>query len=257
MLRLKEIEIKMKKQNGLTLIEILVVVAVLALLLLALFKVFKVDVNRSKDAERKADLQEIKLAFENYYNDHQTYPPEEVLADCQSEALRPYLKNVPCDPETGEPYLYLPAPGDGDNSAGYRLLSILTNKSDPVIEKIGCQDGCGVPEDHPLASSSFNYVYGIAEGVPLVLRRTALPTVTLTSTPTSSPTPVPTVADSYCDSHLCYCCSNSAFSSPESCNVWTRGSKLDEVQEQTDNNCDMGPYRTAAECYSSTPCVRQ
>jgi hypothetical protein len=40
MLRLKEIEIKMKKQNGLILSNILVVVAVLALLLLALFKVF-------------------------------------------------------------------------------------------------------------------------------------------------------------------------------------------------------------------------
>ena len=94
---------KVKQQKGLTLIEILIVVALLMLILMAIFKVFNVDISRTKDAQRKSDLRDIKWAFEDYYNDHQTYPPESFLADCGGDSLMPYLKKVPCDPVTGEP----------------------------------------------------------------------------------------------------------------------------------------------------------
>ena len=107
---------KVKRQKGITLIEVLIVVALLMLIFLALFRSFGKDISRSRDAERKSDLVDIKLAFEDYYNDHQTYPPEEYLADCDGDALQPYLRAVPCDPVTGEPYLYIPFPGDGNNS---------------------------------------------------------------------------------------------------------------------------------------------
>lgn len=244
MLRLNDNKMKVKKQNGLTLIEILIVIALLLLILLALFKVFRVDINRTKDAQRKSDLRDIKLAFEDYYNDHQAYPPEEYLLDCGGDSLEPYLKAVPCDPDTGNPYLYFPYPGNGDNSQGYRVLSILTDLADPTIEKLGCINGCGIPTDHASFGSSLSYVYGIAEGVPLVLDGAAFPTNV--PTPSGTVTPIPTAYPEYCDTHLCYCCASSAYTSDQDCNVWVQG-----------NNCDMGPFTTVSQCYNETPCVRQ
>jgi len=243
MLRLNENKMKVKQQKGLTLTEVLVVVAILMLVLLAIFRVFRVDINRSRDAQRKTDLRDIKLAFEDYYNDNESYPPESFLADCNGPSLQPYLREVPCDPDTGMPYLYMPYPGNGDNSQGYRVLSILADKSDPIIEKLGCQYGCGIPEDNQEFPNSLNYVYGIAEGVPLVLDGAILPTPTTLPTNTATPTPV---EPSYCDTHLCYCCANSAYVSSQDCNVWVQG-----------NNCDMGPYTSVGQCYSETPCAPQ
>lgn len=224
---------KVKQQKGLTLIEVLVVTSILALVTLAVFKVFNTDVNRAKDAKRKSDLREIKLSLEDYYNDHQTYPPENFLLECGGSSLQPYLKSVPCDPVMGTPYLYLPHPGNGDNSKGYRILSILDDHADPVIEELGCQDGCGIPEDNTQIENTSKYVYGVAEGVSLVVKPNA-------------PTPIPTVDRDYCDSNLCYCCAYSAHTSNQDCNVWEQG-----------NNCDIGPYASANHCYSETPCVPQ
>lgn len=235
---------KVKQQKGLTLIEILIVVALLMLILMAIFKVFNVDINRTKDAQRKSDLRDIKLAFEDYYNDHQTYPPESFLADCEGDSLMPYLKKVPCDPVTGEPYLYIPYPGNGNNSQGYRVLSILEDRSDPIVAQLGCQNGCGLPEDNPRFGNSFSYVYGIAEGVALVLEGAVFPTNT--PTPSTTVTPIPTANPEYCDTHLCYCCASSAYTSSQDCNIWVQG-----------NNCDMGPYTTISQCYNETPCAKQ
>jgi len=241
MLRLNDITMKVKRQNGLTLIEVLIVIALLMLILLALFRSFGKDISRSRDAERKSDLAEIKLAFEDYYNDHQTYPPEEYLADCDGDSLQPYLRAVPCDPVTGEPYLYIPFPGNGDNSRGYRVLSILEDDSDPIIAKLGCQNGCGVPEDRPEFPNSSDYVYGIAEGVALSPGNSTNPT--LPASVTFTPGVDPNV---YCETHPCYCCASSSFSTDQDCNIWVQG-----------NNCDMGPYTTLSQCYRETPCQGQ
>lgn len=234
---------KVKQQKGISLIEILIVIALLLLILVAIFRAFRVDINRANDAQRKSDLRDIKLAFEDYYNDRGSYPPESYLADCGGSSLRPYLREVPCDPETGNPYLYLPFPGGGDNTLGYRVLSILADKSDSVIERLGCQNGCGIPEDNSEYGNSLNYVYGIAEGVPLVLDGYTPPT---TPIPTNTATPTPNPELDYCMNNSCYCCANSAYTSSQDCNVWVQG-----------NNCDMGPYVTIAECYNSTPCAPQ
>lgn len=242
MLRLDENKMKVKQQKGITLIEILVVVALLMLVLIAIFRVFRVDVNRANDAKRKSDLHDLKLAFEDYYNDRGSYPPEDYLADCGGPSLQPYLREVPCDPNTGRPYLYMPHPGSGDNTRGYRILSILTDKSDPIIEKLGCLNGCGIPEGNAEYGNSINYVYGIAEGVPLVLEG-----YSATPTPSSNtPTPSPTVNPDYCETNTCYCCANSAYVSNQDCNTWVPG-----------NNCDMGPFTDINSCYDSTPCSSQ
>ncbi len=215
------------RQKGLTLIEILIVVAILLLLLVALFRLFGSGTNRARDAQRKTDLKNIKLAFEDYYNDNQSYPPVETLSDCGGDSLKPYLKTVPCDPSTGEPYLYLPAFGN----YSYRVLSILEDSSDPIIEKLGCIGGCGgIPEGNSKYADREKYVYAIAEGEPLAPGVTA----------------APTAEPGYCETHACYCCSNSAYTTSQDCNVWAASGG---------NNCDMGPYLLIPDCYDNTPCV--
>lgn len=99
----------MKRKSGFTLIELLIVVSILALLLIAVF--FSVSKQRSKaeDARAKGELDRLKIAFEDYYNDHNCYPPAAWFdgpEDCNSQNLRPYMTNLQCDRKTGLPYKY-------------------------------------------------------------------------------------------------------------------------------------------------------
>ena len=159
-----------KSSTGFSLIELLVVVAILALLLIALFLAVQLQLMRSRDAVRKGHLEKIKIAFENYYNDNECYPPTDIffnggtepdsaLCDKPLPELEGYLDTVPCDPDTKKPYTYLTLEG-GAICDGYRLYSKLENENDQGIPRVGCtKDGCG----------SFTDVnYGVAVGGTLV-----------------------------------------------------------------------------------------
>lgn len=153
---------------GFSLIELLIAITVLAILILLVLISLPKQVSRSRDAQRKADLERIKVAFEDYYNDNQCYPPPDVLENCRSNGFQPYLHAIPCDPLSDEPYMYVPLSPDG--CRGYRVFSELEVPDDPVIEEMGCEgeQGCG-----------YGYNYGIAAGVPVL-------------DPTASPLPTPT-----------------------------------------------------------------
>jgi len=154
-----------KWQKGITMIELLIVVTIILILMVALYRTIGRDTNKARDADRKADLKEIKVAFESYYNDNNCYPDAGVLENCGSAELSPYLRTIPCD-KIGQAYLYLPvANADGPTCGGYRVLTQLVILNDPMIEQVGCPGGCGgIPAgiDHPET-----YNYGIAEGVSL------------------------------------------------------------------------------------------
>jgi len=101
----------MKKRNGFTLVEILIVVTILAILTVMAVGVLNPSalVNKGYDAQRKKDLNRIKTAFEEYFNDNGRYPNGSLLADlinktnCGSNIFAPYLTSWPCDP-SGNPY---------------------------------------------------------------------------------------------------------------------------------------------------------
>jgi general secretion pathway protein G len=233
-----------KGENAFSLIEIIVVLALLAIVLLAVFRNFNTDLGKAKDAQRKDDLNNIKLAMEDYYSDHNSYPPPELLQDCDGPAMQPYLKEVPCDPVTGEPYLYLPDLISSTGIHAYRVLSYLSSSQDPIVEQLGCQNGCGIPEDHPSFQQSLKYIYGVAEGVPLVLADLVIPTmtVTVTATPTVTPSPSPALDCSIASSQRCYCCAGSN----QGCNLYNTGY----------GTCVFGPFETIEECHNNTPCTR-
>lgn len=149
---------KKKKKTGFSVIEVLIITAILVLLSVASIFAYQTVMARGRDSERKSDLQQIRIALEDYYNDNGCYPDASQLDSCGGSELSPYLSIYPCDPGSLDPYLYVPA---ADACDGYRLQTHLENETDPVIAEIGCDGmyGCGY---------SPTYNYGIASGITLV-----------------------------------------------------------------------------------------
>lgn len=152
--------------------------ALLAILGMLLLFGFSRHQGRARDARRKADLEKIRISFEDYYNDHGCYPPADILTNCRGEQLQPYLVHIPCDPFTHNPYVYLPH--EGNQCKGYRVLAALEDDRDPVVGELGCDTSCG-------CGYGDEYNYGISSGMSLV---------TESCNPLVLPTPSPTPASS-------------------------------------------------------------
>jgi len=177
-----------KLKNGFTLIELLIVIAILAILMLAVLMTLA-NLGKARDGKRKSDLTRIQTAFEEYYVDHNEYPPESVLSDCGGDALAPYLKAMPCDPRTKTPYCYV---YDTDsNGRSYHVLASLENKNDDIITQIGCytENYCGYENECQAFGSRFDYSIASSNS----LRYNPTPTsFTPTPTPSSTTAPSPT-----------------------------------------------------------------
>ena len=144
------------RSAGLTMIELLIVIVILALLLILLALLMRTQLSKTRDAQRKADLEKIKISFEDYYNDNGCYPEQNDYYSwrCGTNDFSPYLATFPCDPVTKTHYAYIV---NQDSCAGYAVMTQLENTTDPSIERVGCTaDGCG----------EFDYNYGISAGFP-------------------------------------------------------------------------------------------
>ncbi len=179
------------KRNGFTLIELLIVIAIIAILVVIAVWAITVNLAKARDGKRKADLDRLKIAFEDYYGDNQVYPPDNVISDCGGNGLAPYLNSIPCDPRTKQPYCYV---YDADNHAqNYRLYSSLENKNDPIISELACDEDptyCGYENECSAWGSKFNY--GVSSANVIVNNENA-GAITTTPAPTPTPTPSPTM----------------------------------------------------------------
>ncbi|HXK40397.1 MAG TPA: prepilin-type N-terminal cleavage/methylation domain-containing protein [Candidatus Paceibacterota bacterium] len=84
-----------KSQKGFTLIELLVVIAIIGILSSVVLASLNSARRKSRDARRLADLQQIKLASELYFDANRTYPA--ALADIAPD----FIASVPQDPLGG------------------------------------------------------------------------------------------------------------------------------------------------------------
>lgn len=197
----------MKKNQGFTLIEILTVVTILAVLGVAVL----VGINpmmqffKGYDAVRKSDLQEIKIALEAYYEDHGCYPEfittapnyndlaiqqSYFLSQCgpviEGDEMYGYLDEIPCDPNTGEPYsFYFPlASWDANLKTCPQKFLIYTNLSnafDPQLLHYSTLGNCNDSYTVSSNMSSYDFVkscsgtvcpdfyYGFVNGVCTLL----------------------------------------------------------------------------------------
>ncbi len=158
---------KKTKQNGLSLLEVIIVVTLVAILLLLAISTMGRQLAKGRDGRRKADLNKIKIAFEDYNGDNGTYPPVNVLDDCNGTSLAPYLSVIPCDTLDNSPYVYRPYPDSIDRTGGFRVYAKLELSDDPIVRTLGCHTGvgCGLPVD--VVSDAASYIYGVSEGVPV------------------------------------------------------------------------------------------
>lgn len=123
----------MNKKNGFTLVEILiamVIVVTIAIIMIGTFMVIN-PVAKSRDSQRKKDLNRIKQAFEEYFNDKGAYPQDvnnwNIKTNCDSDkAFSKYLSPWPCDPN-GNPYLIIM------EKNSFRVMTNLENKNDNDI----------------------------------------------------------------------------------------------------------------------------
>ena len=117
-------------KRGFTLIEIMIVITILAILFVALLVSIQGQRSKGEDARVKSDLDRLKIAFEDYYNDQNCYPPQtwfDTPSDCGSSNLQPYLARIPCDKNTGEPYKLRYSPSQ---CTGFQLYGYLQNDDD-------------------------------------------------------------------------------------------------------------------------------
>lgn len=113
-----------KAETGFTLIELLVVIAIIGILSSVVLASLNSARQKSRDARRLADLQQIKLAAELHFDSVNEYP--QTIA-----ALAPeYIANEPLDPSTGDSYAYEP---DAETDAtDYCLGAVMEDPSASV-----------------------------------------------------------------------------------------------------------------------------
>ena len=101
-----------------------------------------IQIQKARDAIRKSHIDTIRKTIEEYYEDNNCYP--QTIPACgnsfNSENLT-LLYRIPCDPSSKLSYTYVPEPNSCPH--WYQLYSNLENSKDKIIEKIGCQSGCG------------------------------------------------------------------------------------------------------------------
>lgn len=117
------------KNNGFTLLELIVVMAILAIITTALWGNFFSALYKGRDSRRKQDLESITRALELYYNDNRAYPT--ALPSLGTPFTNPtnssvvYMEKLPLDPASSGLYCY------NSDSKSYKLFANIENTQDP------------------------------------------------------------------------------------------------------------------------------
>lgn len=182
-----------KTNSAFTMIEVLVVLSIVSIFIITGIYALRGQLAKGRDSKRKADLNKIQNALENYLNDNNCYPAELNFG----ASLSPYMNIVPRDPikNTSTNYFYS---YDSVTTCKkwYKIYAKLENTNDPVIEKVGCAAGCG-PYDgiynYWVSSPNMNQVAQLKPGElwwPVIGGETQEQVeATPTPVPASSPTP--------------------------------------------------------------------
>jgi prepilin-type N-terminal cleavage/methylation domain-containing protein len=137
---------KNNRNNAFTLVELLITLSIVVILAVVAMLYLRGQAFKGNDARRKADIERIKVAVEEYEKDHDCYPLYVNCGVVQDQPIYPYLNDVPCDPVTNSSYTYdFP---DNACPAWYRFFSDLEFDKDP-----DAMPGIG-------PNNAYNYVSG-------------------------------------------------------------------------------------------------
>ncbi len=117
----------MNKKSGFTLVELLIVMAILIIMATIMVGIFNAIgiTNKGRDAQRKKDLNRMKIAFEEYFNDKGVFPDTSSFK-CKSGDFKPYLDSWPCDPNGTAYNIFI-------EKNKFRIITNLENKKDKDI----------------------------------------------------------------------------------------------------------------------------
>lgn len=139
----------MRKRDGFTLIEVLVVVTLLSILATFSIANYSQIQKQGRDSRRKTDLSQVKAALELYYSVNNSYASAAGIyglpwGSIFSDAKGTYMKQLPTDPlkNSVAPYCYVP---NGIPPTSYYLYAKLENANDKDL-LITPEAGCGAPD---------------------------------------------------------------------------------------------------------------
>lgn len=108
-------------RRGFTLIELLVVIAIIGILSSVVLASLNSARKKGRDARRIADVKQLQLALELYYDTNSSYPSTTSIAALVTPG---YIAAIPADPQTGDPYSYAGL-GSGATCTSYHLGAAL------------------------------------------------------------------------------------------------------------------------------------
>ncbi len=141
------------KKKGFTLIELLVVISIIGILTIVSLGSFVNAQIKSRDAQRKSDLDAVSKALMMYYNDNGVFPENFLFGDDEIGFVSGsviYMRKTPLDPKNKDEYQYMYKAYGGNTK--FNLFANLENKRDSQ-----CKD-----EDNDYLVDGVNYCYGIS-----------------------------------------------------------------------------------------------
>lgn len=96
---------KLGRKGGFTLIELLVVIAIIGVLASVVLASLNSARRKSRDARRVADIKQLQLALELYFDSNSSYPAA-TFATLKDTLAPNYIPAVPNDPLTTSTYRY-------------------------------------------------------------------------------------------------------------------------------------------------------
>lgn len=122
-----------KSNRGFTLVELLVVIAIIGILASVVLVSLNTARSKSRDARRVADVRQLSLALENYYDDNLVYPNQATGNVINSTVIgSTYIASVPNDPLTGNAYSYNTTSCSPANQR-YLLGATIENTASPLL----------------------------------------------------------------------------------------------------------------------------
>src|SRR5206468_2453489 len=95
----------------------LVFMVIVVLVFVVIFASVPALQRNSRNTQRKNELMQVDAELQNFYNNHQYYPPS--LSDLESP--------VPTTDPSGQPYVYTPAPDGCQKCTSFKLQTTLEN----------------------------------------------------------------------------------------------------------------------------------
>ena len=140
------------KKNAFTLVELLVVISIMSILTMITVSQFTSARIRSRDVARKADLNSLSKALQNYYADYGLFPDQDEIVwggEFSDATGYVYMKVVPRENTTEMSEYCYEVSGDSDMFA---LYSELENEDDEEYNKWN-----GVDVSYSCLGTDYNY----------------------------------------------------------------------------------------------------